>query len=229
MRLRIFGISRLALFFAGMFPSLTWCAFHPLSVVYRREDFFWVGGIGILTGILLSTFIRRGFFLARFFIYVLFIAGIAVALIGAVLDRDFVSLGIALLAFSMFMGVVLWLEKKILSATLNPGHVWYEGDPRVIPNLKAILRSGDQMIPAQVRRLDPGGFFLMLDQSFSFKPHQRVLVEMASGSRKVEGEAKIVAHFKGEKMGLGLQFLPKDLYHFTDYSALVQELRGRGL
>jgi hypothetical protein len=229
MRLRIFGIPRLALFFAGMFPSLTWCAFHPLSVVYRREDFFWVCGIGILTGILLSTFIRRGFFLSRYFVYLLFITGIAVALIGAVLDRDFVSLGIALLAFSMFMGVVMWLEKKILSSALNPGHVWYEGDPRVIPNLNATLRSGDQVVSARVRRLDPGGFFLLLDQSFSFRPHQRVMVELASGSRKVEGEAKISAHFRGEKMGLGLQFLPKDLYHFTDYSALVQELRGRGL
>jgi hypothetical protein len=234
MRLRIFAIPRLALFFAGLFPSLTWCAFHPLAVIYRREEFFWVAGLGVLIGVLFATLVRRGIFLARYFLQALFLLEIAVVLVGAVLDRDFVSLGIALLAFFIFTWIVLWLEKKILQAPLNPGHFWFEGDPRVIPNLKAVLkpegsRETDPGTRAQVRRMDQQGVFLFLDQPFSFKPRQKVLLEMELHGRKIEGEARVAAHFKGEKMGLGLQFLPKDLYHFADYSALVQELRGRGL
>ncbi|MBU6153172.1 MAG: hypothetical protein KGP28_02615 [Bdellovibrionales bacterium] len=229
MRLRIFGIPRLSLFFAGLFPSLTWCAFHPLSLVYRREDFMWVCGLGILVALLFSTLIRRGVFLFRYFLYLLFLVEIGVALVGAVLDRDFVSLGIALLAFFGFTWIALWLERKIGSAALNPDHVWYEGDPRLIPGIKAWVREGDVCLAARVRRLDEGGFFLFLDQPFSFKPGGILGVEMSSENRNVAGDARITAHFSGEKMGLGLQFLPKDLYHFGDYSALVQELRGKGL
>ena len=212
-----------------MLPSLTWCAFHPFSVLYHREDFFWVCGIGVIMGILYSTLIRRGFFIARHFLSVIFLVGIGVALVSAVLDRDFVSLGIALIAFFVFVGTMLWLERKIASAALNPGHVWFEGELRLIPGLTARIRDGELSCEARVRRVDSEGFFLFFDQPFSFRPNQRLMVEMTSSHRKIEGEARVSAHFSGEKMGLGLQFLPKDLYHFGDYSALVQELRGRGL
>ena len=147
----------------------------------------------------------------------------------AVLDRDFVSLGIALIAFFVFVGAMLWLERKIASAALNPGHVWFEGELRLIPGLTARIGDGELSCAARVRKVDSGGFFLFLDQPISFRPSQRLTFEMTSSHRKIEGEARIAAHFSGEKMGLGLQFLPKDLYHFGDYSALVQELRGRGL
>jgi hypothetical protein len=229
MRLRIFALPRFALFFAGMLPSLTWCAFHPVSVLYRREDFFWVCGIGVILGILFSILVRRGFFFARVLLSVIFLAGIGVAFLSAVLDRDFGSLGIALGAFFVFVGVMLWLERRIASAALNPGHVWFEGELRLIPGLTALIRDGELSRPARVRSVDPDGFFLFFDQPFSFRPNQRLTVEMSSAHRKIEGEARVSAHFSGEKMGLGLQFLPKDLYHFGDYSALVQELRGRGL
>jgi hypothetical protein len=229
MRLRIFAIPRLALFVAGMFPSLTWCAFHPVSVTFQREDFFWVVGIGICTGFFLSVLIRRGFFLARYFVYLLFTLGIGVTLLGAVMDRDFASLGIGLVAFFLFLGIVIWLEKNIDSAALNPEHEWYEGVLRMIPTLAASIRLGDHLHPAHVRRIDSRGMFLFFDQPVSFKAGQRVVVEMDSGTRKVSGEAKVAARFEGKKVGFGLQFLPKDLYHFAEYSALVQELRGRGL
>lgn len=229
MRLRIFGIPRSALFGAGFFPAAVWCAFHPMSVMFLREDLFWVCGIGFVSGVGLSWSVRRGFFFARFFLYLAFISGLLAAMVNSVLDRDFVLLGIAVVAFFSFSGIVLWLERRIEAAALNPGHRWYEGALKVLPGIEARVLADGLSHRAQVRAFDPRGVFVFFDQPFSFKPHQKVELELGDASARIKGDARILAHFGGEKMGLGLQFLAKDLYHLRDYTSLIEQWRGRGI
>jgi hypothetical protein len=95
--------------------------------------------------------------------------------------------------------------------------------------VEASVKMGEESYPARVRRIDEQGLFLFLDPSVSFSRSQIVEVWIRAGAYEVEGEARIQASFHGEKTGLGLQFLSKDLYHFSRYTALVQQLRGKGL
>ena len=229
MRLRIFGIPKAALFCVGFLPAALWLAFHPYSLLYRSEEVYWVLGVGLSSALGFTAAMGSGWFVSRYFVYGMSVSVLVYELIRSVGRRDFLSMGAGILCLGVLIAVGLWLERRVASACLNPRCEWFEGEPLMMSQVEASVKWGEEALPARLRRIDEQGLFLFLDPPFSFSPNQYVEVWLRLGGFEVQGEARIRASFIGEKTGLGLQFLRKDLYHFSRYTALVQQLRGRGL
>jgi hypothetical protein len=229
MRLRIFGVPKYILIAYGLFPLMLWSAFHLNSIYYHREEAFWAFGFGLLVCSIFTYSFRRGIFSIRYLIYAAITFEILVELLPSVLERDFATLGGTLLALLVSIGVGAWLEGKVGAAFLNPQATWFEGEPKVLPKVKARIRLGDAWIPAGLRRIDERGLFLLLDAGTNYKKGQKIEFELTYLGEPVQGEGKLRACFLGEKLGFGLQFYPKDLYHFNQYTTLVKRLRGEGL
>ncbi len=229
MRLRIFGVPKVALFCAGFLPAAFWLAFHPYSLLYPSEELYWVLASGFLAAAGFAICLSLGWFGSRYLVYGMSVYVLAYELIRSVGRRDFLSIGGGILCLAVLIAVGLWLEKRVSSASLNPRCEWFEGEPLMMNQIEAAVRFGEDSHPARVRCIDSGGLFAFIDPPISFTKNQTVEVWLRLGSDEVEGQARIQASFQGEKTGLGLQFLRKDLYHFSRYTALVQQLRGKGL
>jgi len=229
MRLRIHGIPKLALFGLGFSPALIWCVFHLNSVFFRKEDFIWISVLGLMLAFAFVYSITRGWFAGRYLVYSANFLAVLVDISIAVGDRDFLLLGASLGLLSLSILSVLWLEKKLTLASLNPLHRWFEGEVQLMGRVEAQVSSGGAVYPARLRRIDKEGMFLFLNQSVSFKKNQKLGFQLVHGPWSVEGECRVRASFHERSPGFGLQFLPKDLYHFSQYTALVQSLRGKGL
>ena len=178
--------------------------------------------------------IKRGIFSARYALYSVLIAGLGYELVSAVMDRSFGRIGLGLLLLLMMVVVYRWLNGKIESAQINPQIEWFEGDPKTLPNLKARIKIGEEWCDATVRRMDQKGVFVFFNQWATdlkpFRPRAPVSFEFRFRGHTVEGEGKMMSFFVASqhKPGIGLQFLPKDLYHFSQYTALVESLKGEG-
>jgi hypothetical protein len=112
---------------------------------------------------------------------------------------------------------------------LNPRSKWFEGDPLTDPKVTTQVNLGAEWCEARIRTIDEKGFFIFIRKAIPFKPLQAVSFELEFKGAKISGEARLTSSFVGENLGFGLQFSPKDLYHFSQYTALVQRLRGEGL
>jgi hypothetical protein len=55
-----------------------------------------------------------------------------------------------------------------------------------------------------------------------------VSVKIRYRDLEFEGEAGLKSVFRDRWLGMGLQIQPKDLYHFTQYGKIVQNLKGEG-
>jgi len=229
MRLRVFALPRFALFVTGLLPALIWFSFHATAVILQKEEIYWVLGTGLLGAVMFTSCLRRGLFAFRTVLYLCLGAVILAELVQSVLDRDFIALGGALISLAVVIAAGLWLERKVDSASLNPGHHWFEGSPKCFTQVEVKVKFEQEWVMAHLRKIDSQGLFVFFDSPISLKPGRRVSVSLGTRQSQVEGEAQIASSFSGERPGLGLQFLAKDLYHFTGYTALVQELRGKGL
>jgi hypothetical protein len=229
MRLRIFGIPKILLMFLGFLPALLWCAFHLDILSCHEKNWSLVVGSGFVISAIFTYFFSRGFFGVRFGILLLAVLIFSDAFISAMMERDFLKLAIALACFAVSAFLFFWLEKRVRGADLNPNLSWFEGDPKFLPSLEAKLKVGEVWESAQVRVIDRNGFFAFLETSAALPPKKLVSFELSFKNTVVLGESRLNAHFIGAKSGFGLQFLPKDLYHFSQYTALVERLKGEGL
>src|SRR6202012_305429 len=109
----------------------------------------------------------------------------------------------------------LWVEKRVASAHLNPRVRWFEGDPLTDSKVETRVNLGTDWKEARIRMIDEKGFFVFVKQRVDFKPLQTVSFELSFRGAKIVGEARLTSSFDGENPGFGLQFSPKDLYHFT--------------
>lgn len=229
MRLRVYGIPKLALILFGLLPGVAAFFFHHETFIYRRVDAIGLAvGSGVLAFFFLFFFLS-GVFRIRYLILNLLYGQIIIELFASVADRNFVNLGVGILMFSVSASISLWLERKVASSHLNPKAKWFEGDPFTDSKVATRVKFADQWYEARIRSIDEKGFFVFVEKGHSFKSLQTVSFELGFKDAKVTGDARITASFKGEKSGFGLQFSPKDLYHFSQYTALVQRLRGEGL
>jgi hypothetical protein len=229
MRLRVFGIPRLLLIGYGLFPWIIWAGFHLSSILYRREDAWWASGLGLFFCAGFVYFFRRGGFWIRYTWAGLVLLELLWEIVPAVSERDFASIAGILGALLVGVAMAIWLERKVGSASLNPGAFWFEGELKSIPRIRARIRSGDLWLQARIRKIDERGLFLLQEATFGVRAGQFLEFELEHEGQKVGGEGRVVAFFMDALPGLGLQFLPKDLYHFQQYTALVRRLRGEGL
>jgi hypothetical protein len=147
----------------------------------------------------------------------------------SMVERDFVKLALTLCCFGACGVILSWFEGRIQSAHVNPKVKWFEGVPKFLPHLEAKLKIGESWKTGRVGAIDRGGFFVFLDETFVKFPRGRISFELKFKTMEIQGETRMNAHFYGPAAGFGLQFLPKDLYHFSQYTALVERLKGEGL
>ena len=230
MRFRVWGLKRLSLMMISCVPLMMLFLFHSS---FQRNTWFWILPFYFLWTSIWIYFLRRGFFSIRFGFYSMNFAWITFELCDALFHRNLERSGGALLAFIGLVLVSRWLEVRVVSAPMNAMIHWYEGDPKALPQVMAKIEWRGESFFAQVRRVDEKGLFVILNdariESFSdLLPFETVSFELHFGKLSSDGEAKVVSGFFAEKIGLGLQFLPKDLYHFSQYTGLVESLRGEG-
>jgi hypothetical protein len=229
MRLKIFGIPKLLLVLIGLLPAFFWSAFHASSLSIHERTLPTVAITGTLISFIFTYFFSRGFFGIRYGILLFSMITIGDALISSMFDRDFSKLGIALLIFALGMAVSFWLERRVQSADINPKLKWFEGDPKLMPQIEARLKNGDVWSEGKLRAIDRNGFFIFMPESVTIAPSRTFDFELKFKGTEVAGQGKLNAQFIGGTSGFGLQFSPKDLYHFSQYTALVERLKGEGL
>ena len=229
MRLQIYGISKLGLFCVGLLPLLIWSGFHIDNFAYFDFNLAANCLAGVLVALAFVVYFLKGMFISRWVIYGAVAVVLFDELFRSVGERDFISLGIGLFLTGILFGVGRVIESWVGSACLNPAVMWFEGAPKTYRNVNSRIKLGQDWAPARVRKLDEKGMFLFLHEPIALARGQSVEFEIELDGAPIQGNAKVTAVFNGEIFGLGLQFLAKDLYHFSQYTALVQQLRGRGL
>ena len=229
MRLRIFGIPKILLFFLGLLPTLIWCGFHLNSVLADKKILANASAIGGVLAFFFLYFFSRGFFKIRYFILTLSTLVISEVVISSMIQRDFARLVLSLFVFGAGAVCAFWLDRRVHSADINPKLHWFEGDPKLLPRIEGRLKFGDIWQKGHLRSIDRNGFFIFLDASSTLFPKRRLHFELKFRDLHVEGVAKINAYFYGSRPGFGLQFSPKDFYHFSQYTTLVERLKGEGL
>lgn len=229
MRLKVFGIPKILLVLIGLLPTALWCIFHLNLLSYHERSAPTIVAAGFALSLIFTYFFSRGLFAFRF--VVLLCAGVVFgdAFISAMIERDFLKLAFALAAFGATVFLFFWVEARVQGADVNPKLKWFEGKPKFLPELEARLKIGDSWVSGQVRAIDRRGFFVFLADSITKPTQSTISFALSFKNSEVEGQSKLSAQFFGETAGFGLQFLPKDLYHFSQYTALVERLRGEGL
>lgn len=248
MRYQTWGISRLRLFAFALVPALAWAVFRVQSLpelslsaifVYYRPVLWAWGSILLLASLIWIWLFRRGVFRSRYAAYVFMVLELFYELFQSVQARDLLHLISALAYFGVVIALFRWMESWVELAAFNPKIHWFEGTPKVIPHLEVKIRTaeGEPWIPASVRRLDHKGLFVLLDRPAEDKPElgvQRKLeFKLMWKKQEVAGEGWIVGrlqHYSAPQQvsGIGLLFFPKGLYHFIQYTALCEALKGEG-
>jgi len=221
------GISRALLFFMGVLPLLFVLAFHVVTPI--------VIGIGLLVAVLWVFFLSRGFYRFTQFYFWTILAGLTMELVFALRDKNFFQMTSGIVCVAVFLIFFQWLEKQIALAQHNPGIRWYEGLPQFFPRVQVEVYWGEKWYRASLRKIDHHGMFLFLQQS----EQESAKLKLNRATRKsllplklqyrdqvFEGDAKLQSVFYERWLGMGLQICPKDLYHFTQYSKIVQKLKG---
>ena len=245
MRYQVWGLRTSQLLCTALLPFLFWVSFRwrdrqDLSLSsflhFYRMNLIVVGSIYLVLSLVWVFLMKRGIFSSRRALYLVAISEFIYEIFQAVASRDLVKMGLWLCLFLVLGLVYRWLEGKIQAAHLNPKVEWYEGRPQVISRVSVKLKIQDSWWEAGVRRMDRQGLFVFLKDQPSDRQSlleslgsERVLgFEMTFRGQAVEGDGRVRSVFSGEQAGIGLQFLPKDLYHFSQYTALVESLRGEG-
>ncbi len=247
MRSRVWGVPLSQLSLISLIPLLLWVLFRgtepahlrwPVFIHFYQKPLFFCVSFYFLLTVAWVQFFRRGWFSSRWVLYVLSLGEILYEFYTSVNERDFFRMSFSLgtligLAFFFYR----WLEKKVWSASLNPGVHWYEGIPRGISHITASIEINQIWYTAQLKKIDHQGLFLFLqnDKASTFSNELQELVPFKIGysSERIEGEGRSAAFFYDPQcpgyFGIGLQFLPKNLYHFSEYTGLVEKLKGSGL
>ena len=229
MRLKVYGVPKAVLLFFGLLPGISLFCFHSDNFIYRKVDaiVLIVGSLVLAVGFLFSFLV--GNFRLRYLLALLLFSQLFYESISSVLERDFFRLALSIFFFGIAIASVIWIERRVASAHLNPRARWFEGDPLTDSKVETRVKLGESFQEARIRMIDEKGFFVFVQQKVDFKPLQTVSFELSFKGAKIVGEARLTSSFDGRNLGFGLQFSPKDLYHFTQYTALVQRLKGEGL
>lgn len=223
------GISRLILFFMGILPLLFALTFHAVSPEMIV--------LGLLVAVLWVFFLSRGFYRFTKVYFWTVLTGLTLELIFALRDKNFFQMTCGIVCVATFLASFQWLERQMGLAQHNPGIKWFEGLPQFFPRVQVEVFWREKWHRASLRKIDHHGMFLFLQQSEAESAAFRVNrtskksvlpLKLQYRDHVFEGDAKLQSVFYERWLGMGLQICPKDLYHFTQYSKVVQNLKGEG-
>jgi hypothetical protein len=223
------GISKSFLFLIGFFPVLFALAFRPVL----PELAF----LGVLFSLSWVFLISRGFYILTRIYFWLILSGLTLQLVFALQDRSFLQMFTAMICVLIFLFSFQWLERQLSRAQYSPGVKWYEGLPKIFPKVQIEVFWKEKWHQASLRKIDDYGMFLFLQRSeedaeaFELSRQIRKMklgLKIRYRDHQFEGEAGVKSVFIDRWLGFGLQICPKDLYHFTQYGKIVQNLKGEG-
>lgn len=145
--------------------------------------------------------------------------------------RFLMSIALSILFYTTYQ----WIENCLELASVNPNLSWFVGKLTPIPLVQVHFSLSDEDIiyPAKVRTIDQTGAFILFDQTdLSQKKLNRkkgLNVQLKFKDRQIEIKGRPIAELSWEQRGLGLQFSFEDLYHESQYTSLVQQIKGEGL
>lgn len=215
---------------------------HPeLSIhsgfLYFRDWVFGLGPVLLGSGLIWIYFFRRGFFQLKWVAYLWLGLSVLGEIALSVQNRGLMHLSLSLAYFVLILALMRGLDRRVIAAANNPSIRWIEGTPKVLPHIQAWVRLSpdEDWKKAAVRKMDHRGLFvwMALDGSNSIEAavrvHRPVYFRLEWKGLSVEGVGKLQSKWTSPgELGLGLQFLPKGMYHEIQYTALVEGLRGEG-
>jgi len=228
-RFQTWGISKSLLFLMGIFPVLFTLAFHPV----RPE----LAAVGVVASIFWVFLLSRGFYILAKLYFWFILSGLTFELVYALKYKNFVQMTTATVCVLIFLFSFQWLERQLARAQYDPDVKWYEGLPKLFPRVHIEVFWNEEWHQASLRKIDDFGLFLFLQKSESQVEEFRLNRQSRAASLPVkiryrdhqfEGEAGLKSVFLDRWLGMGLQIRPKDLYHFTQYGKIVQNLKGEG-
>ncbi len=223
------GISRFILLLMGLFPMLFILPFHNSSPELLVS--------GILLAVAWVFLLSRGFYRFSKVYFWSVLAGLTFELVFALRDKNFIQMITEILCVITFLILFHWLERQLERAQYSPNVKWYEGLPQFFPKVQIEVYWKEQWYRASLRKIDDYGMFLFLQQSEQDAKSLKVTrslkktvlpIKILYRDHSFEGEAHLKSVFYERWLGMGLQISPKDLYHFTQYSKIVQNLKGEG-
>ncbi len=229
MRFFSWGLSRFLLFLIGAFPLAFTFSFHSV-----RSELL---ALGLMLAVMWVFFLSRGFYFFTKIYSWLALTGLTLELINALRDKNLLQMIAAIVCVLLFLFSFQWLERQIGKAQYSPDVKWYEGLPKFFPRVQVDVLWNDQWQKASLRKIDDHGLFVFLQQSEEVSQKLKlgktikntiVSVKIRYRDLEFEGEAGLKSVFRDRWLGMGLQIQPKDLYHFTQYGKIVQNLKGEG-
>ena len=221
------GIPRWILFLMGVLPILFVTLFYKVSPE--------IVVTGLVLAMLWVFFLSRGLYWVTKLYFWLSLSGLTLELIFALREKNFIQMTSGIVCVAVFLIFFQWLERQMVRAQNNPGILWFEGLPRFFPRVQVEVFWDEKWFRASLRKIDHQGMFLFLQQS----EQEAENIKMGHSLRKsmipfklqyrdlvFSGDAKLQSVFYERWLGMGLQICPKDLYHFTQYSKIVQNLKG---
>lgn len=228
-RFLCWGISRWILFFMGVLPVLFVAIFHAIPVEFAV--------LGLVLAVFWVFFMSRGYYRFSHVYFWTCLSGLTLELIFALREKNFVQMAAGIACVAVFLGLFHWLERQMNRAQHNPDVRWFEGLPQFLPRVKMEVFWNDKWYQASLRKIDHHGIFVFLQKSEQEARHFRLKPSMKHGFFPIKlqyrdhefiGDARLRSVFNERWLGMGLQICPKDLYHFTQYSKIVQNLKGEG-
>lgn len=134
--------------------------------------------------------------------------------------------GLFIVIISTFFHISLF--KLLLASYYQPGVYWFEGAPRFIPRLKAVLQlSEDKSIDVRFTKLADDGCFVYAESLSDVKRYRAgTLAIELNGSRVISHVETITTLTRCG--GLGLRFIYKDFDSGKDMRDFIQTVRSAG-
>jgi hypothetical protein len=195
----------------------------------------WIAAVAVLlTYLFVQISLIMGYFLVRQALLILYAVSFFYLIISATLFHDWVRFLLAVGFGVQAYALDLWLQNCLGSAAVNPYRNWVQGRLSGLPHLQAVLVLADGgRVDAAVRSLDERGLFLLIPPSVTIKKvselPKKVDFQLSFKGETFSGEGRRVAWLWREQWGIGLQFLPTNLYHQGNYTRLVQKVKGEGI
>lgn len=192
---------------------------------------FFVYGEGFVTFCLVFAW-KRGYFFTLKWAQIMASIALMLEFWQSVVLHDWLRFAQTLGLLGFVWAALSWVERNFGSASVDSGQRWYEGRLTAIPKISAHVLIDGQNWPATILKIDPKGAFLLLDAEYDQKlllARKDWELEVAYLGVTTSLKGKLISWLWREQYGLGLQFLFTDLYHQSQYTQMVQTMKGEGL